>query len=720
MRAEKGRLRSGGDGSDGEGISAKGSPPVEATLALFSGIVKVGTDGIAQIPLQLPHFNGSVRLSAVAWSGDKVGSATKDIIVRDALALTVSAPRFLTLGDSARLQIDVHNIEGPASDYNLNVTFNSVAGSISGLQPLVQKILALKAGEKKADSVMLKPSDLGAMPMLVTITGPNGLTAQRPLTFDVKPPAGDIRRVTTAQLGANGGTMTLSNALMQDLIPSSAKATIHIGPLASLDVAGILSQLDRYPHGCAEQTTSRALPLLYVNDIARQIGIGQDDQLKARVQAAVERVFEMQDTSGAFGIWGPADGDIWLTSYVTDFLLRAQEAKFVVDPRGLKQALDRLQNYIAYAQDFDKGGEDKAYALYVLARGGRTPAGELRYAVDARLGRFATPLSLAHLGAAASLLGDKPRAEQAFAAAMRELDKAEPTAFRSDYGSSLRDRAAVITLASETKVVIGRMPQLVDVLAKAYNSKTFTSTQEQAWLLLAARSLSEQANSASLTVNGAPHQGKLIRGLSAAELRAGPMMITNTADTPTGAVISVLGSALTPEPPVANGIKINREYFTSAGVKVDLKSASGGVSTLQQNDRLVVVLKVEAELEGGRILVVDRLPAGLEIENARLLESGDVKTLDWLKTTRKPQHVEFRDDRFVAAFNFFSSETRGRGEDDDDAKTTQGPARSATVAYIVRAVTPGSFIHPAATVEDMYRPDRHARTATGRLDVTGK
>ncbi len=42
---------------------------------------------------------------------------------------------------------------------------------------------------------------------------------------------------------------------------------------------------------------------------------------------------------------------------------------------------------------------------------------------------------------------------------------------------------------------------------------------------------------------------------------------------------------------------------------------------------------------------------------------------------------------------------------------------TASVAYIVRAVTPGSFIHPAATVEDMYRPERHARTASGRLVV---
>ena len=68
-----------------------------------------------------------------------------------------------------------------------------------------------------------------------------------------------------------------------------------------------------------------------------------------------------------------------------------------------------------------------------------------------------------------------------------------------------------------------------------------------------------------------------------------------------------------------------------------------------------------------------------------------------------------RDDRVVAAFDFFGGGRRGNGG------TVQAEA---TLAYVLRAVTPGSFVHPAATVEDMYRPERHARSAAGRLDVT--
>src|SRR6185437_13301736 len=131
MRAERGKLRSGCDGTAAGSMSMKGSPPVEATLALFSGIVKVGADGTAQVSFQMPDFNGTVRLSAVAWSADKVGSASKDVIVRDPVALTVSAPRFLTLGDKARLELALHNVEGAAGTYTVSGQYEREAGAQS-------------------------------------------------------------------------------------------------------------------------------------------------------------------------------------------------------------------------------------------------------------------------------------------------------------------------------------------------------------------------------------------------------------------------------------------------------------------------------------------------------------------------------------------------------------------------------------------------------------
>ena len=118
MRAERGTLRSGGDGGAGACRATRRSKP---RSPMFSGIVKVDADGTAKVDFDMPDFNGTVRVMAVAWSADKLGHAQSDVIVRDAVALTASGPRFLTLGDEARLDVAVHNVEGPAAAYKLEV-----------------------------------------------------------------------------------------------------------------------------------------------------------------------------------------------------------------------------------------------------------------------------------------------------------------------------------------------------------------------------------------------------------------------------------------------------------------------------------------------------------------------------------------------------------------------------------------------------------------------
>src|SRR5690606_1694352 len=148
----------------------------------------------------------------------------------------------------------------------------------------------------------------------------------------------------------------------------------------------------------------------------------------------------MQDSSGAFGTWGPSGGDMWLTSYVTEFLTRAREQGFSVKPQAFELALDRLQNFVNYAQDFEHGGEDRAYALYVLARNGRAPIGEVRYYADTRLDRFATPLAKAQLAAALAMLGDRERAEAVFRQALASTADPDDSG-RPDLGSALRARS---------------------------------------------------------------------------------------------------------------------------------------------------------------------------------------------------------------------------------------------------------------------------------------
>ena len=111
-----------------------GSPPAQAPLALYSGIVTVGRDGTAQVQFEIPAFAGTVRVMAVAWTKDKVGKASGDVIVRDPVVLTATLPRFLRTGDRGAVQLELDNVEGAAGDYNIAVAADGAA-RLDGNQP---------------------------------------------------------------------------------------------------------------------------------------------------------------------------------------------------------------------------------------------------------------------------------------------------------------------------------------------------------------------------------------------------------------------------------------------------------------------------------------------------------------------------------------------------------------------------------------------------------
>ncbi len=247
----------------------------------------------------------------------------------------------------------------------------------------------------------------------MTLTAPSGETFPANLVLGVRPAGTPVTRRNVVNV-AGGGSLTIDGELLADFVPGTTSVAVSLGGAGPLDVSGILDALDRYPYGCVEQLTSRAMPLVYLDDVAASIGLAADADVRARVQKAIAGVLADQAASGSFGLWGPegAGNDLWLDAYVTDFLTRASEKGYDVPDLAKTLALDNLANRIAYANDFTTGGEDIAYSLYVLARTGRAAVGDLRYYTDSKLGAFSTPLAKAQIGAAMALYGDRQRAAE--------------------------------------------------------------------------------------------------------------------------------------------------------------------------------------------------------------------------------------------------------------------------------------------------------------------
>ncbi len=145
----------------------------------------------------------------------------------------------------------------------------------------------------------------------------------------------------------------------------------------------------------------------------------------------------------------PTSGSI---PHVTEFLLRAKAEGYAVPEQALTRALDNLSNQVNYASDFSNGGEDIAYALYDLSCAPAVPPSGIsatisRQALDApsRPCPSPKPSSVPR----SPCCGDRSRAAEAFIAAVADLDKREyRNDYRFDYGSRLRDTAAVLALSN--------------------------------------------------------------------------------------------------------------------------------------------------------------------------------------------------------------------------------------------------------------------------------
>jgi uncharacterized protein YfaS (alpha-2-macroglobulin family) len=686
MQGTRGQLKTGGDAA---GAELQGSPPTQKPLALYSGIVTVGPDGSAEISFDIPEFAGTARVMAVAWSSTKLGRATIDVTVRDPVVLTATLPRFLLNGDRGTMSFDLDNVEGAPGDYTINVKTTGPV-KVTGNPTTTVK---LAAKQRTSMSLALDAGGAGTANLDVDIKGPDGLSLARHYALDVKAATQILARRSIRTL-AKGESLTLTSDMFSDLVSGTGSVSLSVSLSTALDAATILKALDRYPHGCSEQITSRAMPLLYVNDLAAGAHLAMDTAVDQRIKDAIERLLARQGSNGSFGLWSAGGDDAWLDAYVTDFLTRAREKGFAVPDVLFKNALDRIRNSVVNANEPEKdGGRDLAYGLYVLARNGAAPIGDLRYLADTKLSNLATPIAKSQLAAALALVGDKARAERVYGAALDALAPKPVIEFgRVDYGSALRDAAALVSLASEGNAPRATLTQAVQRVEVARGLTPYTSTQENAWLVLASRALSKETM--ALDIDGSPIKTAAYRSYKAEQMTGKPVKITNTGDAPVQAVVSVSGSPITPEPAASNGFKIERNYFTLDGKPAD-------VSKARQNDRFAVVLKVtEAKPEFGHIMVSDYLPAGLEIDNPKLVSSGDSGTLDWIEDGEEPENTEFRDDRFTAAID--------RAADDKAVFT---------VAYVVRAVSPGKYVLPQAYVEDMYNPSRYGRSGTGNVEV---
>ncbi|MDF3008566.1 MAG: hypothetical protein K0R86_2433 [Enterobacter kobei] len=261
----------------------------------------------------------------------------------------------------------------------------------------------------------------------------------------------------------------------------------------------------------------------------------------------------------------------------------------------------------------------------------------------------------------------------------------------------------MLALLQENNLLNDAQNQLLMTLSEQAYGQRWLSTQESNALFLAGKSLQDlpgtwQAQT-SLEAEALHGNKSLTRNLTGDQLTA--LQVTNTADTPLWLRLDTSGYPEYAPQPSSNVLHIERRIYGTDGQATTF-------SSLKSGDLVLVALEVNASQNVPDALVVDLLPAGLELENqnlasssASLQDSGDeIRNLLNQMQQADIQHMEFRDDRFVAA-------------------VAVNEGQPVTLVYLARAVTPGTYQVPVPQVESMYVPQwRATGAASGPLIVT--
>ncbi|MCP4790852.1 MAG: alpha-2-macroglobulin family protein [Gammaproteobacteria bacterium] len=671
------RMHFGGDGDTG----APTAPPMDTfvkPVALVSKLVAVDAAGSATIELDFPQFNGQVRLMAVAFDDMAMAASDGSMMVRNPIVVQPTLPRFLALNDTAEMGLSLHNIELPETD----VTLQWQVSSGLKLDQSVTKVRLAK-DQRKDISIMLTALQPGTNNVTLTVLV-EGKTPQVH-HWDMTVVFNRFVETRTQQVFAEAGERKVLMSLVGDLEEPSRRLSLVATDQPNVPAKWLADSLSRYPFGCLEQTTSKAWPMLMLDE--KRDGINTDKR-NQRISQAIGHLATMQLHDGSFSLWrGGRYRQEWLSMYATEFLMEAESRGHPVPSSMLKQAQNYVNNYSGSNQSA------LAYAYYLQARQNQLDPGDLRYFARKAVRSNYRPQIYVHLIQAADMLGQSQLIKPLVDASDHNGDRHWS---RRDYGTEIRDKAmatrAMLSLSYVTSEQQQAAFESVQKLFQQAQEARWLSTQEKAWLLRLADALGET---------------KVLSGQQAISLDFQDMLLGEAVDylVEQNNVSSFKNKSQQPmylsftatginkklsDSQGYNGMALQTHYYDlQTGLEIQLDEVPIGTEVLVRhkitlgNDR-----DVELSLEAP-------LPAGFELEIPRL--SGERPEVSRLKHTA-PTFQEFRDDRYLAAWSL----KRGK------RSLNKGDS---TIAYVMRAITSGKFLVPAARIEDMYRPLYRANTA---------
>ena len=675
-------------------LSVKRFKPV----ALWSGIVKTNSDGKAEVTLDIPDFSGELRLMALAYKYERFGSAQKGMKVADPVVLSPALPRFLSPGDVITMPVTVFNTTEKSVSLNLDVT---TTGGISVVQQSAS--LDIGANQEKFAAFTLKASDQIGKAVVKVRTQALGEKLESVTEIAVRPISPFVIECVS---GIADAGKVVTAEIPDVFLPYGKRGHVVLSPFPVANFAKELTHLVGYPHGCLEQTTSKAFPQIYLRDIAMLLDPSILDKGSPSyfVNEAITKISGMQLANGSFSYWPGGDyTNEWATVYATHFLIEAKKAGYAVADGVLNPALNFIKTVARDRKTYDYyyygnnqtlvkriADKESMYALYILALAGQPELTLMNfYRTSKNLLVYDTQFLLA---GAFALSGDR-KAYLEILPPQFVVEEAGRTS-GGCFDSQIRATGLMLNVLLETDPNNPNIGRYMEYLSGLFKKNYWYTTQEEAFALLGFGKAARRAGGVKLkgivTIGGKQISYDGGNKKISIDQFGGNVSIALQGE---GRLYySIVQEGIRKDNKVKiedRNLRVRRQFFDRFGNNANLDA-------IKQNSLLIVKLTIQSDIDDlENVAISDLLPAGFEVENSRLNENSQYS---FTKDADQPVYVDIRDDRINYYTNFSGN-------------------REKKYYYLVRAVTRGEFNYAPVVGEAMYNADYYSASGGGKIHV---
>ena len=630
------------------------------------------TDGRSKThKITLPMYVGSVRVMVVAAQNGAYGSAEKNVTVRSPLMLISTLPRVLSCGDKVNMPVNLFVTKDDIKDVDLSI---SVEGPIKAAGGTSQKVNFTSAGEKIIDFALECDATATGMAK-ITVKATSGThTASETINIMVKNPH-EVIVDTEQKLLGTGETQFVWNA------DNTGNVTLEMSTLPSINLDKVYSFVKNYSHYCTEQLSSRAMFLLY----GRKFLSGEKQAAAEQmIRGILKEIASRQLSDGGFRYWkNSASAHEWATSMAGEAMTEALNQGFAVASGTYQKWIDyQIAQSKSYSHS-TKNAEDliQAYRLYTLALAGKEQTAYMNRLKEAKK---ISEQAKYRLAAAYHIAGRTAVAEDVLAKESVKTDGDYST-----FWSELRDDA----MRLETFVLMGKIGEAMPLARSIASdfSAQYCSTQEVAFVTPAFSRLADViddiASSVTVSYEGSSKEFKNVKGVKTLQIPASAGSVTIRNGSKQSIYLSLTSerqpSAQETIPAKSEGAEISLTYTDINGKAVDVQS-------LKQGDEIYadIIVRLNAGVASESMALTFKVPSGWEIWNERI---NDIQYTN--------ERMDIRDDRVNWYFRLKSHEEK-------------------KFRVKLRAAYEGEYIMPSTIVEDMYRADCKACTASSKVKIS--